>query len=278
MSSVLIAVLLAGTAEEKQEGHARLVEAATALAASCGPIAVSYDWSSETAALPGKPASQGPLFCKDAVAGFARTCGLDDITRAGLGTNVKAIKCLFEDGAARKSGHWGPQFAFSDGTLTVTYDWNSTNIESDAAEWTLKQLPLPGPVGPEPVEAKQERPRGVADLQDAAADLFDKCGVKIAVVYDLDSEKVSPAKPALRGYALCTNVVEGLGTACEQDQAKPKVMRKVKTLRCHFQAGASEKQPGGAVLQLKKTTLDAAFDWKTLNLADETRKWVGKKL
>jgi hypothetical protein len=276
MSSVLIAVLLAGAAEEKQEGYARLVEAATALASSCGPIAVSYDWASETA-FPGKPASQGPLFCKDAVAGFAHTCGLNDITHAAIGTNVKAIKCVFQDGSARKSGQWGSLLTFHDGTLTVAYDWNSTNIESDAAEWTLKQLLLPGPNGPEAVEAKQERPMGVADLQDAAVDLGDKCGVKIAVDYDLGSEKASPAKPALRGYALCTNVVVGLGTACEQDQAKPKVMRKLKKLHCHFQAGASEKEPG-AVLQLKKTTLDAAFDWKTTNLADETRKWVGKKL
>jgi hypothetical protein len=276
MSSLLIAVMLAGAPEEKQEGHARLVEAASALAASCGPIAVSYDWASE-AAFPGKPASQGPLFCKSAVDGFAHTCGLDDITRAVIGTTVKAIKCGFEEGSARKSGHWGSQFAYADGTVTVTYDWNSTNIESDTAEWALKQMLLPGPIGPEPVEAKQERPRGAADLHDAAVDLGDKCGVKIAVDYDLASEKPSPAKPALRGYDLCTNVVEGLGTACEQDQAKPKVMRKVKTLRCHFQTGASAKEPG-AVFQLKKATLDVAFDWKTTNLADETRKWVGKKL
>ena len=84
-----------------------------------------------------------------------------------MGTAIKAIKCVFEVGAARQSGKWGSLPSLEGTTIVVAFDWNSGNIDSDTAAWTYKKMLLPGPNGPETVEAKQERPRGATDLIDA---------------------------------------------------------------------------------------------------------------
>jgi hypothetical protein len=272
----LIAMLLG--ADERQEAYKQLVETARDLEEKCGPIAASYDWDSEKTS-PGNPPSQGPLFCKSAVEGVLRTCGIDENTKKAIGTAIKAIKCVYQDGSARKSGKWGPVPSLEGTTIVVAFDWNSGNIDSDTADWALKKMLLPGPNGPETVEAKQERPRGVIDLVDAVDEMNDKCGVKIAVDYDLRSEKPSPAKPAYQGYLYCKSLVDGLAKACEtNEKVKAKVGKKLKQLHCHYVTAASDKQKQGAWLQLKKTLLDAAYDWDSANLADEMNTWASTKL
>ena len=106
---------------------------------------------------------------------------------------------------------------------------------------------------------------------------LDKCGAPISVSYDFGSEKGNAAKPAWQGYLYCKGVVDALDYGCEKAMATAK---KVKSVACRFEAGASKKRElgpsGGAMLTLKSGVLSVSYDWASSNLEDEARKWFAK--
>ena len=276
---LLSVVLLAGLArasddEDKKKGNDELAEAVQQLNQDCGAkVTVTYDWASE-AASPGKPAYQGPTYCKEVIKGLADGC-TNKTAKPVLVELIKSVSCRFEPGASKKVKD-GAVMTVSGTALAVSYDWTSGNLQSETYFWLMKRMLTPGPNGPVTIEARQEKADGEQQFAEGIAAFQDKCGAKIAVTYDFASEKGHTAKPAWQGYLYCKQVLEGLALACEFDKAK--VGAKVKSVECRYEDGAGKKAPDGAVHTLKGSALTASYDWTSGNLENEARKWAASKL
>lgn len=276
LAVVLPAVLaVASDEEDRQRGNEDLASSAQELNTSCGTkVAVTYDWASEGPS-PGKPAYQGPIYCQGIIKNLTSTC-TDTTAKAALVESIKSVRCRLEPGASKKVAD-GAVMTMAGTTLTASYDWNSSNLESEAYTWLTKRLLTPGPNGPVTVEARKEKADGEQQLADAVTVFQEKCGAKVAVTYDFSSEKGHAAKPAWQGSLYCKQVLEGLAMACEIEKAK--VGKKLKAVACRFEEGVSKKKGAlGAMHTLKGDSLTASYDWESGNLADEARKWAASKL
>jgi hypothetical protein len=270
---------LADDAADRKDGDAQLAEAARRLEAACGkPIAASYDWASEAAA-PGKPAYQGPVYCKDALGGLASACA-DEMGKAVISENVRSVACKLEPGASKKSPTGGPLLALEGNKVIVVYDWASGNMDSDTQKWAMKKMLTPGPNGPATIEAKAERKEGEKQFAEAVTAFQKQCG-NIKVSYDFASEKGNDAKPAWQGYYYCRNVLQGLGNACETQGKKAVAEKKFNAIECRFEANASKRKDldpeyQGAAHVLKGKTLTVLYDWTNGNLDSAAQKWLTK--
>jgi hypothetical protein len=270
--------------QEKKRGERELAEAVEGLNQACGSkIEASYDWSSEKAS-PAKPAWQGFLYCRGVLDGLKTMCS-DAEGKPIFLENVKAVRCRFEAGASKSKAldvNGGAVLQLAGTTVTASYDWLTANIDGEAVRWAMKKMPTPGENGPATIEAKKERTEGVTRFAAAVASLNERCGAKIAASYDFPSEKGSAAKPAWQGYLYCKSVIDGLGTACSNPKGKAKVAKRVKSVACKFRKGAANDRRldvgGGAVLEMKGTTLGAEYDWNSANIDGQAFQWAERNL
>ena len=266
---------------DKKESNERLAQAARGLNEACGTqISVSYAWGSESGSSE-RPASQGPIYCVSIVEGLKSACS-DEAAKSAIAAQIKTLACRFETGASKNKeldSYGGPVLQLSGTALAAFFDWNSSNLDSETAKWAAKKMLTPGQNGPVTVEAKKEQKEGEGHLAEAVAKLEEKCGTRIPVSYDFGSERGNAAKPAWQGFLYCKGVVEALQYSCES--AKASIAKKVKSVACRFEVGASKKKElgpsGGAVLVLKSGVLNVSYDWATSNIEDEARKWVAKQ-
>lgn len=252
-----------------------LSDAAKQLAADCGAtIKVSFDGKVE---LPGRSADQGPVYCRQALDGVRSACA-DAVAKGGVGETLKTITCRLEAGASKKTQSGGPVVALENGALAISYDWNTSNMDSELQKYVMKTMPVAGPNGPTSVEAKKERLEGEKQFGEAVDAFKQQCG-DIGVKYDFASEKGNAAKPAWQGYYYCRDVLRGLGMACEHDGKKPVAPKKFTAVECRFEKDASNRQDldpeyQGAAHVLKGKTLGVFYDWASGNLDSAARKWL----
>lgn len=130
----------ADDAADKADGSKQLAEAVGRFNEQCSAsLAVSYDWASEAAA-PGKPAYQGPIYCKSIVEGLTSGCA-DPDAKAIAAAQLKTLACRYEAGVSKKKEldpYGGPLLVWSGTSLTASYDWASSNLEVEAGKWAAR--------------------------------------------------------------------------------------------------------------------------------------------
>lgn len=253
-----------------------LPEAAKQLSAECGaPIKLTFE--PPRAELPGRTPDQGPVYCRQAVDGIRGTCS-DPVAKAGVAETLKSITCRMQAGASKQTKSGGPVLALEGGALTITYDWSTSNMDSELATWVMKAMPVSGPNGPVTVEAKAARLEGEKQFGEAVEIFKKQCG-DIGVKYDFASEKGNAANPAWQGYYYCRNVIRGLGSACESAGKKAVAQKKLGAVECRFEKDASKRKDldrelGGAAHVLKGKTLGVLYDWNSANLEAAADGWL----
>jgi hypothetical protein len=269
----LVAVVLLSTLAFAQDP---LPEAAKQLAADCGS-AIKLTFETPKVELPGRPPDQGPVYCREAVDGIRRACS-DAVAKAGVAEVLKSVTCRMQAGASKQTKYGGPLLALEGGALTITYDWNTSNVDSDLQTWVMKGRPISGPNGPVTVEAKSARLEGEKQFGEAIEAFKKQCG-EISVKYDFASEKGNAAKPAWQGYYYCRDVLRGLGSACESGGKKALAQKKFSAIECRFEKDASKRKDldpeyQGAAHVLKGKTLGVLYDWTNGNLDTAASKWL----
>jgi hypothetical protein len=143
-----------------------------------------------------------------------------------------------------------------------------------------------GTVAAYTLEEKKEIKRNQQNLTDSVAKMQKACGAKIKADYDLKSEaKPEAGHDVGTGYNLCAAVVDGETWVCGKDDARPTVVKKLKSIKCNYKDGSSsgvgakhvEGKPD-TILKLQGSTLKATFDWQSANIEHETGDWVMKHL
>lgn len=105
----------------------------------CGTkITATFDMKSEPANS-SRAKGTGYSYCQGIIDGVVSTC--DDIdARPEIPKRLKTINCSYEEGAHSKTEHGGPIISSKDGVMTVKYDWDSANMNTETSDYIMDKL------------------------------------------------------------------------------------------------------------------------------------------
>ena len=102
-------------------------------------------------------------------------------------------------------------------------------------------------------------------FRERLAALNEKCGSRITATFDVKTE-LGGREPGT-GWEYCGSVLEGISSACSEDDAKPIVAAKLKSVSCKMEQGSSKKMHELYLKTRIVKFLDIGFANGTLNTA-----------
>lgn len=133
---------------------------------------------------------------------------------------------------------------------------------------------LPALASAQSLEEKKYRKEQEAYLKSESTDsMNEKCGTKIEVTIDWSKFKLDEIKSKnVSTYGYCQPSVNTVRSLCDDADAKPEVVKKVKKIVCKYGG------PGKRALTLKGGTLEWTIDWDAANNDDYVKEFLMKNL
>jgi hypothetical protein len=147
-SLFITALLLVGgsaaalTLEEQQSvdgWNKQLQEKLAATNQTCGSrLNASYDLKSEADLPASRKPGNGNSYCMNALDGIAWVCR-NERGKAIIAKGLTMLTCRYESGSSKRTKRTGPELHFKKGTLSMTFDWNTGNVEDEVGNYLSRE-------------------------------------------------------------------------------------------------------------------------------------------
>jgi hypothetical protein len=133
---------------------------------------------------------------------------------------------------------------------------------------------LPALASAQSLEEKKYRKEQEGYLKEKSSDpMNEKCGTKIDVSIDWSKFKLDEIKSKnVSTYGYCETAANVIWHLCDDADAKPEVVKKVKKIVCKYGG------PGKRGMTLKGGTLEWIIDWDAANADDYVKEFLMKNL